>query len=113
MFPAPLLFRDPHSAFLPSLPRKHRMDGFENDHGIKLQGIMPDIIQIVGQLLHRIPFAFAIGIIYLCPSRNARLHQVPEMIERNLLPVTLRAFHPFRPRPDQAQLAVKHVPQLR
>ena len=71
---------------------------------------MPDVIEIVGQLLHRVFFALAIGIIYLRPSRDPWFNQMPEMIERNFVPVTFRAFHPFRSRPDQAQLAVKHIP---
>ena len=56
---------------------------------------MPDIIEIVGQLLHRILFALAVGIIYLRPAGDPRFNDMPEIVERNLV-VAFRAFHPFR-----------------
>src|ERR1043166_5040950 len=74
---------------------------------------MPDVIKVVLQLLHRVGFAVAIGIIHLRPAADSRFHQMTEMIKRDLLFVTLRTARPFRPRPDQTHLAPENVPELR
>src|ERR1700704_6520452 len=74
---------------------------------------MPDVIEIVFQFLDRVLFALAVGIVYLRPTSDPRLYQVPKMVKRNFLLITLRAFDPFRARPDQAHVAFEHIPELR
>src|SRR6266487_7015513 len=74
---------------------------------------MPDIIEIVFEFLDRILIAFSVRIIHLRPAGDARLHQVPKMIERNCFLVALSASDPFRTRTDQAHFATKYVEELR
>src|SRR2546426_1010847 len=74
---------------------------------------MSYVIEIVLKLLDRVFFAVAVGIVDLCPTRDPRLHQMPEMIKRNLLFVALHTLEPLRAWPDQAHVAFEHIPKLR
>src|SRR4051812_32622335 len=84
---------------------QHRVHRLEHDHGVEFERVMPDVIEIVFQFLDRILVALAVWIIHLGPTGDSRLHQMAEMIERNLLFVTLRTLNPFRPWSDQAHVA--------
>ena len=50
-----------------SSPKEHHMHRLERDHGVELERVTPDIIEIVLQLLDRVLVALAIGIIDLRP----------------------------------------------
>src|SRR5437588_8918075 len=73
---------------------------------------MTNVIKVVLQLLDRVLFTFAIRIIYLCPSRDPRVDQMPEMIKRNFLLIALDDLIPLRARPDQTHIAPEHIPKL-
>src|SRR5713101_4563749 len=73
---------------------------------------MTNVIKIVLQFLNRVLFAFAIRVIYLCPSRDPRFDQMPEMIKRNFLLIAFDDLIPLRPRPDQTHIAPEHIPKL-
>src|SRR6266403_4158820 len=74
---------------------------------------MPDVVEIVLKLLHRVFITLAIRIIHLRPSSDPRFHQVPEMIKRNYLFVTFGALSPFRAWADQAHVTLEDIPKLR
>src|SRR4030095_4993707 len=74
---------------------------------------MADVVQIIFQFLDRVLVAFAVRIIYLRPSGDPRLHQVPKMVKRDGLLIALGALAPLGARTNQADVAFEGVPKLR
>src|SRR6266508_2244046 len=74
---------------------------------------MPDVIEIVFELLDCVAVALAIGIIDLSPAGDSRFYQVPEMIKRNCPLVAFGAFAPLRAWADEAHVALEDIPELR
>src|SRR6266516_6613261 len=74
---------------------------------------MPDVIEVVLQLLHRVLVALAVRIIHLRPARDTRLHQVPKMIKWNRLLVSFGALAPLRAWSNQADVSFERIPKLR
>src|SRR5438552_1152357 len=74
---------------------------------------MPDVIEVVLQLLHRVLVALAVRIIHLRPARDTRLHQVPKMIKWNRLLVSFGALAPLRAWSNQADISFERIPELR
>src|SRR4029453_13377201 len=74
---------------------------------------MPDIIEIVFELLDGVPVALSVRIIDLSPAGDPRFYQVPEMIKRNGPLIAFGAFFPFRGGADQAHVPLEDVPKLR
>src|SRR5882724_8428503 len=73
---------------------------------------MPDVVEIVLKLLHRVFITRAVRIIHLRPSGDPRFHQVPEMIKRNYLFVAFGALSPFRAWADQAHVTLEDIPKM-
>src|SRR6476660_1586718 len=74
---------------------------------------MPDVIEVVLQLLHRVLVTLAVWVIYLRPARDARFHQVPKMIKWDCLLIAFGALAPLRPWTNQADVSFERVPKLR
>src|SRR6266487_7134654 len=73
---------------------------------------MPDVVEIILELLDRVFIALPIRIIHLRPSGDPRFHQVPKMIKRNYLLVAFCALSPFRAWADQAHVTLEDIPEL-
>src|SRR4029453_8004706 len=73
---------------------------------------MPDIIEIVFELLDCVAVALAVRIVDLSPAGDPRFYQVPEMIKRNRPLIAFGAFVPLRARADQAHVALEDIPKL-
>src|SRR6059058_3685168 len=73
---------------------------------------MPDVIEIVFELLDCVPIALAVRIIDLSPASDPRFHQVPEMIKRNRFLISFDAPDPLRAWTDQAHVALEDIPKL-
>src|SRR3989454_4515935 len=102
-----------HPFPLLSLAEEHHLHGLQHDHRVELKRVMSNVIKIVLQFFDRILIALAVGIIHLRPASDPRFHQVPEMIEWDLLFIAFRAFCPLRARSDQTHLPTEHIPKLR
>src|SRR5207245_3254443 len=74
---------------------------------------MPDVVEIVLQLLDCVLIALAVRVIHLRPPGDPRFHQMPEMIRRYLFLISLGAPDPFRAWTNQAHVALKDIPKLR
>src|SRR5215216_5082811 len=74
---------------------------------------MPNVIEIVLQLLHRVCITFPVRVVYLCPAGDSRFDQVPKMVKRDRLLVPFGALAPLRARTNQADVAFERVPKLR
>src|SRR6476620_43773 len=74
---------------------------------------MPDVIEVVLQLLHRVLVTLAVWVIYLRPARDARFHQVPKMIKWDCLLIAFGALAPLRAWTNQADVSFERIPQLR
>src|SRR6266568_2500947 len=74
---------------------------------------MPDIIEIIFELLDCVLVALAVRIIHLRPAGDTRFYQVPEMIKRNCPLIAFGAFIPLRAWTDQAHVALEDIPKLR
>ena len=59
------------------------------------------------------PFQVAPPTVHLCPAGHACLHHMPQHIARHMAAKFFNKHWPFRPRPHQAHLAPKHIPELR
>src|SRR5881275_1819480 len=73
---------------------------------------MPDVVEILLELLDRVFITLAVRIIHLRPSGDPRFYQVPEMIKRDYLLVTFGALSPFRAWADQAHVTLEDIPKL-
>src|SRR4051794_40754006 len=74
---------------------------------------MPDIVEIIFQLLNGVIVTLTVWVIYLSPASDARFHEVPKMIEGDCLLVTFGALAPLRAWTNQADVSFERVPQLR
>src|SRR4030095_11257665 len=74
---------------------------------------MPDVIEIVFELLDCVPVALSVRIINLSPAGDPRFYEVPEMIKRNCPLIAFGAFVPLRAWADQAHVALEDIPKLR
>src|SRR6478672_10832350 len=74
---------------------------------------MPDVIEVVLQLLHRVLVTLAVWVIYLRPARDSRFHQMPKMIKWDCLLIAFGALAPLRPWTNQADVSFERVPKLR
>src|ERR671918_422278 len=74
---------------------------------------MPDVIEIIFELLDCVPVALAVRIIDLGPASDSRFYQMPEMIKRNCPLIAFGAFAPLGARADQTHVALEDIPKLR
>src|SRR5205809_7027832 len=74
---------------------------------------MPDVVEIILELLDRVFIALPIRIIHLRPAGDPRFHQVPKMIKRNGLLIASGALGTFRAWADQAHVTLEDIPKLR
>ena len=74
---------------------------------------MPDVIEIVFELLDGVLVALAVRIIDLSPAGDSWFNQVPEMIKWNLFLISFGALDPLRAWTDQAHVALEDIPKLR
>src|SRR6478736_1114144 len=74
---------------------------------------MPDVIEVVFQLLHRVLVTLAVWVIYLRPASDTRFNQVPKMIKWDCLLIAFGALAPLRPWTNQADVSFERVPKLR
>src|SRR5438477_4615271 len=73
---------------------------------------MPDVIEVVLELLHCVLVALAVGIIRLRPTGDTRFDQMPKMIKRDRLLIAFSALAPLGTRPNQADVAFECIPKL-
>src|SRR4029453_19187975 len=73
---------------------------------------MPDVIEIVLEVLDCVSVAFSVRIVDLSPAGDPRFYQVPEMIKWYRLFIEFGAFVPLRTRADQAHVALEDIPKL-
>src|SRR5262245_36514091 len=74
---------------------------------------MPDVVEVIFQLLDRVLVVLAVRVIHLRPARDARFDQVPKMIKRDCLLIVFGALAPLRARTNQADVSFERVPKLR
>src|SRR4029453_9016022 len=74
---------------------------------------MPNIIEVVFQLLNGVFVILTVRVIHLRPARDTRFHQVPKMIKWDCLLIAFGALAPLRPRTNQADVSFERVPKLR
>ena len=103
----------PKEERLPPFAEKHHVDGFEHHAPIQKQRKMPDVIEVEAQLFDRVLQALAVRIIDLRPAGDPGLHEVAQVIIRNLLLVDLRTLDPLGARADETHFTAENVPELR
>src|SRR4029077_159446 len=74
---------------------------------------MPDVIEVVLQLLHRVLVTLTVRVIHLRPARDARFHKMPKMIKWDCSLIAFGALAPLRAWTNQADISFERVPKLR
>ena len=73
---------------------------------------MLDVMQVVGQFLHRLRLVIGISIVDLSPTGDPRSHHVTMVVKRNLPPEFLDERNLLGPRAHEAHVARQDVPEL-
>src|SRR3954468_25015716 len=84
-----------------SLPQDDRAKRSGNDPGIEGEALVPQVPELVLQLLEGIELAGAIGVLHLRPARQAGTDEVTEVVEGNLLGELLDVLRLLGSGPDQ------------
>src|SRR5205085_5863935 len=90
----------------PAAPEQDRLDRLEQDHGIKYQALILDVVEIVLQLLPRVFDGRTVRVFDLRPAGQTGRDQMALLVERNLLSELFDEVRPFRPGADEVHLAL-------
>src|SRR5262245_31395927 len=84
---------------------KNNSHGANEDDKIKKQPAVPQIVEIIGQLVPPVLQRGAIGVIDLGPAGDPRLHGMTLVIIRDVLGQPVDEIRPLRTWPDEAHVA--------
>src|SRR6266550_2230237 len=90
-------------------PRRHTPDRLRDHHHVEVRGSVGDVLEVVRELLRPAMLAREA---HLREARHARSHHEPLPVLRDLPAKLLEERGPYRPRADDAHVALQHVPKL-
>src|SRR6185503_14767866 len=88
------------------------LDRLEHDVEVERERQVLDIEEVVLQLLQRVFLAGAVGVVDLCPTRQARPDDVTLAVEGDFARELVDELRPFGQRPHEANLPHENIPQL-
>src|SRR5258708_5810775 len=83
------------------------------DPGVEAKALVPEVIELVLELLERVALAPGVAVLHLRPSREPRAYQVPQAVIGQLLRQLGHVVRLLRSRSDDGEIAAHDVDRLR